>query len=1137
MTAPQATQIADAAVEESLPPAAPSGTRSGVLLGAASAASIVANYAFLLAAGRVLGSEDYGSLAALLGLLAVVLIPAGAIQMAVSREISRLVAGGHKDRADSFARAVLRLALVGTVPLLGVALALAVPLAHLLNIDSVGVVALTEFALATALVFPAASGVLQGSQRFHALAVLYVLPFVLRLVLLAVLALAGYRLGGAVLATVAATIAGTLATVALIREQLHRGARFSAPSLRPFLRYLAPVGVGLVGIALLTHVDILVVKARFSGDEAGAYAAASAFARVGFFLPTTILAVLFPRTAARQARGQETEDILGRSLLATAAFCGALVLFYLAAGVGLVATTFGPDFAEGGKVLAPFALAIGLFSLANILVGYHLSRGETRYAWIVAGGVVAQVALLAVVPSSLRGVVWTNAVVGAALIAAHEALVGSSVPAVRAGLAHARGAALGVRAFVSEAGLAMLAAAAFVCTLYWPVVEHFGSTIMGYPGSDATATVAGFWERRHEGGYHLLGMTHHTLSGAPFGWDESNALNTQVFLAYYPTYLVAHVIGDVAAYNLATLAGFVLSGLSMYLLVRYLRCTRLVAAWGALAFIVFPFHIAHEEHASLVHVEVLALLLLSLVAVAERPTWLRVSLVGVSNLVCWLMSGYFGPMAAVTTVAFSLGAALTVDGRRRAKLVLGSTAAAVAAAGLLGVVAVASGTNAGAGLGRAPGDLSIFGIRPTDLLVPPTGNIVLGDRLESFWNTHAHGANLAEIVNYVGWLSIVLAATWIVFCILRRHEVSERQRIATAGLVAAFIVALLFAAPSPLIFFGHKVVMPARLLFAVVPAFRVLSRWDFMLLALLIPLAGLGLQVVWRALRRRRARFAVAAVGLAMVLSFLELTIQPADPRFRSAPAPPEFAAVRDTPDGIVADYPLGYSDIFRLWQSVHGRPLVNGAPEDSQADYARLVLLDPAQPGTAESLALLGVTAIGIHPNVHVDAEVLPGSLAQAKGYRLVGRFPDGASVWQVVAAAAEALVMPLPGGFAKPRRIDGGLVGYPLVSPSGVAVLEFAAQEPKVVRLIFDGIPPKGAQRPLRLADSNSEQAFTLNGSTVVELNVEIPRGLSQLLVKTDPPATSEQDAVVVSLPRAEKATGEPVLHADLISPEPGF
>src|SRR6266566_1706649 len=99
-------------------PVAASGTRSGALLGAASGVSIVANYIFLLAAGRILGSDDYGSLAALLGLLAVVLIPAGALQMAASREVSRHVASGDSAGAARLARGTLRLATLATVPLL-----------------------------------------------------------------------------------------------------------------------------------------------------------------------------------------------------------------------------------------------------------------------------------------------------------------------------------------------------------------------------------------------------------------------------------------------------------------------------------------------------------------------------------------------------------------------------------------------------------------------------------------------------------------------------------------------------------------------------------------------------------------------------------------------------------------------------------------------------------------------------------------------------------------------------------------------------------------------------------------------------------------------------------------------------------
>ena len=119
-------------------------------------------------------------------------------------------------------------------------------------------------------------------------------------------------------------VAGTvIALVAIRRTPRVTRTRVAAPDLRPFLRYLVPVAVGLFGIAVLTNVDILVVKARFSAEDAGVYAAASAFARVAFFLPSTILAVLFPRTAARQARGEQSADILGRSLIVTAGFCAA----------------------------------------------------------------------------------------------------------------------------------------------------------------------------------------------------------------------------------------------------------------------------------------------------------------------------------------------------------------------------------------------------------------------------------------------------------------------------------------------------------------------------------------------------------------------------------------------------------------------------------------------------------------------------------------------------------------------------------------------------------------------------------------------------------------------------------------------
>src|SRR5919199_1491703 len=81
-----------------------SGVRSGALLAAASGASILANYVFLLAAGRILGGDAEG--------------------------------------AARFAHGTLIAAGVATVPLVVLALALVAPLKDLLNIGSTGAVGL-----------------------------------------------------------------------------------------------------------------------------------------------------------------------------------------------------------------------------------------------------------------------------------------------------------------------------------------------------------------------------------------------------------------------------------------------------------------------------------------------------------------------------------------------------------------------------------------------------------------------------------------------------------------------------------------------------------------------------------------------------------------------------------------------------------------------------------------------------------------------------------------------------------------------------------------------------------------------------------------------------------------------------------
>jgi hypothetical protein len=794
-------------------------------------------------------------------------------------------------------------------------------------------------------------------------------------------------------------------------------------------------------------------------------------------------------------------------------------------------------------LLVLFTIAMVLFSLAHVLVGFHLSRGETRYAWIVAGAVLVQIAALAFLPTDVEGVILVNIAVGTALLAAHELFVDSSVPALHAGWRHLQSGIHIPRRIALEALLAIVGATAFVCVLFAPLTVALGSTVVGQ-GSDATGGIWWLWQLQQESGYHLFGTTHHTLTGAPFGWDGDNGLNIQWLIPYYSAYLATWVVGPVAAQNLILLAGYVLSGASMYVLVRYLGCARLVSAWAGMVFIVFPWHLERTPHPSLVHLEFLPLLLLAMVAATRRPSWSRFLFVGAATVACWLTSGYFGTMAVVAAAAFSVGAILSAARRRPSLVLVGTAASTVGASLFVAFLSVISGVGRGSGLHRIAGDLSVYGLRPLELVVPAAGNLVLGDWTGPFLEDRQHGSGPTETSNYLGLLTIGLALAWLVFAWRARATLDARLRLATPGLVAVVLTALLLAMPSPITVFGREYWMPSRLLWEVVPPFRVPSRWVVLAMAALVPLAALALQEASTRLAKSSGRWRgiqllpVSLVVGAMLVSFLELSIDPARPRLDTNRVPPEYAALARTPDGVLVEYPLIHNIDHLFWQRFHGRPVLNSEAFGTPADDARRVVLDPGASGTAEALAFLGVTAIVTHRDALRYTEAAPDvpNASWGPGYALVTRTGDGASVWRVVAPPAPALVT-LHSGFGEPKPPERGAIDFPLVSPSGVGYFELRAKEPGVVRLTFDAEPPTGAQRVLRIADADSEIPITLVGRTPVSLLVEVPTGLSLLFVKTDPAATSVDDAIDITAPRAKRASGTPDLQAEPISPDVGF
>jgi hypothetical protein len=658
------------------------------------------------------------------------------------------------------------------------------------------------------------------------------------------------------------------------------------------------------------------------------------------------------------------------------------------------------------------------------------------------------------------------------------------------------------RPFIEAAGaLAFFTAAAVAVT--WPIARSLGGLVLGVVDSDS-ATMIWWLDRLQETGFHVVGTTHLADVAAPFGADMSNALNIQWAWPFLPAHLITSWHGPVVAYNVTLLTGLAFSGAATYALARALGACRLVAGWAGLVYLVFPWHVerAVAGHASLIHLECFPLLALALLALARRRTGWRVALLAGAVLLCWLTSGYYGVMALVVVGVASLTWALCTSPRGPALRAAAATTA-VALVVTLGVAgaALAGGGDGGVGQARPVDNVTRFGLRPLELVVPAPGSPALARLRQGFWESRRHGSNIQETSNYLGWTTIGLALAWLLL-VRRRTRPGDALRRVTASAASVGAVAVLLALPGRVDVLGADVAwMPSRLLYEVVPAFRVPSRWTPVLLLAVLVLATLGLAELVRLVRGRirpsRAPAAVAALvaGLALV-SVTELRVTHPGVHYDPDAVPEEYSLVDGIPPGSLAEYPMvqwedTMNGAYVLRQLRHGRRLVNVAPSPwrSPVEGLRRTLVDPAAPGAASALAALGATAVVTRPDTLSRALETPLPLPAPRlgaGYAFVGDTADGASVWRVTAMPAPAVAAADTATFGLPRQDARGRIVQVLEGSHGTIRLQRTDRGGTVVRAVLRLVVHAPGRVEARVGGT---RVLATPGGTPVAVTVRVP------------------------------------------------
>jgi glycosyltransferase involved in cell wall biosynthesis/O-antigen/teichoic acid export membrane protein len=411
--------------------------RSETLKAAGMAAATMAGNAiallFTVLFARILGAEDYGSLAAIVSTFVILSVPGSAAQVAVAREMALGRLGDGAQLAATLAVWRRRILLVGFA-ISAVAFLLREPIADLISVPEAWAAAASAPTGVLWLWLSVERGALQGAHRYKPVAWSIVLEAAGRLAFGLLLTGAGAGVTGAYLGTPLsmAAIAAGLWWISRSRHGAPAGVEVQA--LRGLLGGAWPAVAGLFLVAVLQNVDVILVKRQIGGDAAGAYAAAAVAAKAVIWVAIGIGLYLLPEATRAARHGEDPRPVLARAFAVVAAVAVPMLMVYAVAPSTVLRLAFGPETVVASDALFVLGCAMTLLAVGYLCVQYMLALGRVAFLPVLGVVAVAELALLSAIGSK-------SLLVFAACVLGLQAAAAGSVLALGLGLRPGRRAA------------------------------------------------------------------------------------------------------------------------------------------------------------------------------------------------------------------------------------------------------------------------------------------------------------------------------------------------------------------------------------------------------------------------------------------------------------------------------------------------------------------------------------------------------------------------------------------------------------------------------------------------------------------------------------------------------------------------
>ena len=363
----------------------------------------ILNYVYHFLVGRLLGPADYGILGAFFSIIYILFAPVNTIQTTLAKFTANFAAKNETGKVVYIYNRALKLLSYISLVIFFIFFIFSPQIGKFLLIDNINYVRLFSLVFLIVFVTAVSRGFLQGLQKFEILSAALIIEGCVKLSLASILIYFSFNLYGALTAISVALLVSFLFAFYFLKKNLPADA--IQIDSQDIYKYTLPVLITMTVITAIYTIDVVLVKHFFDPITAGLYAAASLLGKIIFFASYSFSWVMFPKIAEAYSKNEPYTHIFKKSLLLVTILASIATLVYWLVPELIVNMLFGKAYLSIVHLIAPFGLAMSLFSIAFVVANYYLSTNRIKFIYILVAFLIIEVAAIWIFHETLEQIV------------------------------------------------------------------------------------------------------------------------------------------------------------------------------------------------------------------------------------------------------------------------------------------------------------------------------------------------------------------------------------------------------------------------------------------------------------------------------------------------------------------------------------------------------------------------------------------------------------------------------------------------------------------------------------------------------------------------------------------------------------